>query len=174
MKQYHPYDHCSPKTQQEPTAVILRDSDINHSKSPTCKPSSCRLSKMLTCAPVPACQLLNCSTVLFKVLYCKIKNVLFFVFVFLCTHCLCKKCYKPVTVQYYTADCVRCVPRLTLLDFWTSSQNGTRPYAVDLWYVIPFTRNAPKRQIRVRKQVGSCLGQGSLGGKGQWLLMGMG
>ena len=35
---------------------------------------------------------------------------------------LCEKYYKPVTVQYYIADCVRWVPKLTLLDLganWT-------------------------------------------------------
>ena len=32
--------------------------------------------------PTPVCQLLYCTTVLFKVLYCKITNVYFFVFVF--------------------------------------------------------------------------------------------
>ena len=31
---------------------------------------------------------------------------------------LCGKYYKPVTVQYYIADCVSWVPRLTLLDSW--------------------------------------------------------
>ena len=29
---------------------------------------------------------------------------------------LCEKYYKPITVQYYIADCVSWVPRLTLLD----------------------------------------------------------
>ena len=33
---------------------------------------------------------------------------------------LCEKYYKPVTVQYYIADYVRCVPRLTLLDLRTN------------------------------------------------------
>ena len=35
---------------------------------------------------------------------------------------LCEKYYKPITVQYYIADCVSWVPRLTLLDLrknWT-------------------------------------------------------
>ena len=44
-------------------------------------------------------------TVLFKVLYCKIKNVFFFVCLFM--YCLCEKYYKPITVQYYIANCVR-------------------------------------------------------------------
>ena len=33
---------------------------------------------------------------------------------------LCEKYYKPITVQYYVADCVSWVPRLTLLDLWTN------------------------------------------------------
>ena len=32
---------------------------------------------------------------------------------------LCVKNYKPITVQYYIADCISLVPRLTLLDIWT-------------------------------------------------------
>ena len=41
------------------------------------------------CKHAPVCQLLYCTTVLFKVLYCKIKNILFFVFVcFLCIICV--------------------------------------------------------------------------------------
>ena len=31
-----------------------------------------------------------------------------------------EKYYKPITVQYYIADCVICVPRLTLLDLQTN------------------------------------------------------
>ena len=33
---------------------------------------------------------------------------------------LCKKYYKPITIQYYIADCVSWVPRLTVgLTNWT-------------------------------------------------------
>ena len=32
------------------------------------------------------------------------------------TYYLCEKYYKPITVQYYVADCICWVPRLTLLD----------------------------------------------------------
>ena len=79
-----------------------------YSKSPTREPSRCELLKMQTCVPSVSgmneiaacppsqsitllvcslharhlCQLLYCTTVLFKVLYYKIKNVLFFVIVF--------------------------------------------------------------------------------------------
>ena len=59
------------------------------------------------------------TTVLFKVLYCKIKNVFFnfFVCFFMCY--LCEKYYKPITVQYYIVDCVTQVPRIALLDLRT-------------------------------------------------------
>ena len=33
---------------------------------------------------------------------------------------LCKKYYKPITVQYYIADCISWVPSLTLLDLGTN------------------------------------------------------
>ena len=47
---------------------------------------------------------------------------------------LCERYYKPITVQYYIANCVSWVPRLTLnkLDLQTYSQNGTRLYVGDL------------------------------------------
>ena len=73
-----------------------------------------------------ACQPLYAScctgtTVLFKILYCKIYNVFYiFCVCFLCTHYLCEKYYKPITVQYYIVDCVSWVPRLPLLDLGTN------------------------------------------------------
>ena len=113
-----------------------------HSKSPTYKPSSCKLSKMWTCVPAPVCKLLYCTTALFKVLYCKTKHVVFtFCVCFLCTYYLCEKYYKPTTVQYYIADCVSWVPRLTLLDLnkldlRTCSWNGTRLSVGDILYTV--------------------------------------
>ena len=60
------------------------------------------------------CQLLFCTTVLFKVLFCKIKNVLYFLFVM---YFLCEKYCKPtIIIQYYTVDRVSWVLRLTSLD----------------------------------------------------------
>ena len=61
-------------------------------------------------------------SIFFKVLYCKIKNVLFFVFVFMYvyTYHSCKKYCKPIAVQYNIASCVIWVPRLTLLDLQTN------------------------------------------------------
>ena len=64
-------------------------------------------------------QPLYCTTVLFKVLYCKIKNV-FFIFCVFLMYYLCEKYYKPIIVQYYIANCVSWVPRLTLLDLQTN------------------------------------------------------
>ena len=69
--------------------------------------------------PAPVCQLLYCTTVLFKVLYYKIKNVYFCVCLFFMYY-LREKYYKPVIVEYYIADCVSWVPRLTLLDLQTN------------------------------------------------------
>ena len=60
------------------------------------------------------------TTVLFKLLYCKIKNIFL---IFLCLffmYYLCEKYYKPITVQHYIANCVSWVPRLTLLDLGTN------------------------------------------------------
>ena len=51
------------------------------------------------------------------------------------TYYLCEKYYKPITVQYYVADCIRWVPRLTLLDLTrTHSQDGTHLHVGDLRY----------------------------------------
>ena len=58
-------------------------------------------------------------------------------------------------LQYYIADCVSWVPRLTLLyltnkmDLRTCSQNGTRSYVGDLLYVIyvPEARKAMKKFV---------------------------
>ena len=47
------------------------------------------------------------------------------------------KYYKPITVQYHIANCVSWVPRLTLLDLLTHSQNGTHVYVGDFLYHQP-------------------------------------
>ena len=106
-----------------------------YSKFPTYIPSSFELSKMQTCVPshrawvqlylafcfllpvhsIPAPEASCCTTILFKVLYCKIKKVSFiFVFIF---YVLCEKYYYWTV---YTAYYVSWVPRLTLLDLWTN------------------------------------------------------
>ena len=59
-------------------------------------------------------------TVLFKVLYWEIKKVLFSFFVCVCFFYVSFvwKVLWPITIQYYTANRVSWVPRLTLLDIW--------------------------------------------------------
>ena len=49
----------------------------------------------------------------------RLKNVYLCV-CFLCTYYLCKKYYKPITIQYDIADYVRLIPRLKLLDSGTN------------------------------------------------------
>ena len=55
---------------------------------------------------------------------------------------LCEKYYTHITVQYYIADCVSWVPRLTLLDLTNKldlqvrSWKGTHLYVGDLLYVV--------------------------------------
>ena len=58
------------------------------------------------------------TTVLFKVLCCKIKNGYFLCLFFM--YYSCEKYYKPITVQHYIADFVSWVRRLTLLDLRTN------------------------------------------------------
>ena len=53
-------------------------------------------------------------------------------FVFFFMYSLCEKYYKSITVQYYIADCVSWVPRLTSLNLWTHSGNWTHSYIRDL------------------------------------------
>ena len=84
--------------------------------------------------PAPVGQLLYCTTVILKVLHCKIKNILFSVF-------LCISCMKNIIhlLQYYIADCVSCVPRLTvrfinILDLETCTSNRTHLYVRNLLY----------------------------------------
>ena len=74
------------------------------------------------------------TTVLFKVCTVRLEmlSLFFCVCFFMC--CLCEKHYKPITVQYYTADCVSWVPRLTFLDLLTHSWNETSSYIGDLLY----------------------------------------
>ena len=83
------------------------------------------------------------TAVLFKVLYCKIKNVFFTFYICLFfMYCLCEKSYKPITVQYYIADCISWVPRLNFvelsnkLDLQTRSQNVTCLYVEGLTVLV--------------------------------------
>lgn len=85
------------------------NSAISYPLLPPANNSSC-----LFMMPASGCQLLYCTTVLFKVLYCKTEHIFFIFVCFL--YCLCKKYYKPITVQYFTADCVSWISRAILLD----------------------------------------------------------
>ena len=49
-------------------------------------------------------------------MYYKVKKIFFLIFVCFFMYYFCEKYYKPITVQYYIADCVSWVSRLTLLD----------------------------------------------------------
>ena len=68
--------------------------------------------------PALVCQLLYCTTVLFKGLSWKIKHVLLFVLDLYVSFAW--KVLKPITIQYYIADWVHWVIGLTLLDLWTN------------------------------------------------------
>ena len=74
----------------------------------------------------------SCCTVLFRVLYCEIKNVVFIFCICFFMYCLCEKYYKLIIVQYCTANCVSWVPRLTLFDLQT---NWTEEHAFGMEFV---------------------------------------
>ena len=61
-----------------------------------------QVAKFQRCECVPVGQLLYGTTVIFKILYYKTKNVLFIYLFFMCL--LYEKYYKPTTVQYYIAN----------------------------------------------------------------------
>ena len=69
--------------------------------------------------PAPGCPLLSWTTVLLKVLCCKIKNVFVIFSCLFFMYYLCGKSSKSTTVLYHIANCVRWVPGLTLLDLRT-------------------------------------------------------
>ena len=100
-----------------PSLIVTIVDDPSALPSPTSSPSSSQqLFLPVHSMPAPVCQPSYCTTVLFKVLYCKMKNVFFIFCVCLFfMYYLCEKYYKPITVQYYIADCDRWLPRLTLL-----------------------------------------------------------
>ena len=78
----------------------------------------------------------SCYTVLqYFSRYCTVRLKMF-IFCLFFTYCLCEKYLKPITVQYYIADCVSQVPRLTLLDsdVRMHSWNRTHSYVGDILY----------------------------------------
>ena len=78
------------------------------------------------------------TTVLFKVLYCKIKNVFFIFCVCLFMCYLCEKCYEPIAVLYsrlcQLGTQANFVGLTNKLDLGTSSWNRTLSYVGDLMY----------------------------------------
>ena len=74
---------------------------------------------------------------------------------------LCEKYCKLITVQYYIADCVSWVPRLTLLDLTnkldlqTRSWNGTHLYVGDLLYycLVQLTFFSPRKTIQMKEAI---------------------
>ena len=78
--------------------------------------SSCLFAR---CQPLCAS---CCTVLLYLSRSCTIRLKMFSLFFMCVMYYLCEEYYKPVTVQYHTANCVRWVPRLTLLDLqrnWT-------------------------------------------------------
>ena len=84
-----------------PPSPVVDDSSALPSPTISSSPSQYLFSPVQS-MPAPVSQLLYCTTVCFKVLYCKVKNV-FFIFVCVCVfmYYLCEKYYKPIK-----ADCV--------------------------------------------------------------------
>ena len=92
----------------------------DHSRPPSpvaADPLICHLLQACPSVPVSVGQPLCGTAVLFKVLYCKLKHALLFVFF---QFYLCEKYYTPIIVLYYRADWVSWVPQLILLDLWTN------------------------------------------------------
>ena len=67
------------------------------------------------------CQSLYASSCTIR-MYCTVRLKMFYFSCLFFTHYLCEKYHKSIKVQYCTTDCVRWVPRLTLLDL-TSKLN---------------------------------------------------
>ena len=57
-----------------------------------------------------------CSVLLYSSRSCTIRLKMVSLFFMFVMHYLCEEYYKPGKVQYHTANCVRWVPRLTLVD----------------------------------------------------------
>ena len=94
--------------------------DLSALPSPTSSPSCISNSS----GPFTPCQPLHagcCTVLLHFSRSCTIRlKCFFFVCVYFLMYYFCEKYYKPLSVQYYTADCISWVPRLTLLDLQTN------------------------------------------------------
>ena len=99
---------------QSPIAAILQLYHLPPPLPPPVSNSSCLFTQ---CQPLDA----SCCTVL---LYfsrdCTVRLKMFHFLCLFFMYYLCEKYYKPITAQYYIADCVSWVPRLTLLDLRTN------------------------------------------------------
>ena len=110
--------------------LLLMTLQVNHLPPPLPPPLSNSSCLFTPCQPLYA----SCSAILlYFSRYCTVRFKMFSFFVYVCFLCIMhEKYYKPITVWYYTADCVSWVPGLTLLDLRTCSWKGTRSYAGNL------------------------------------------
>ena len=98
--------------------LLLMILQLYHLPPPLPPPASNSSCLFTRCQPLYA----SCYTVLlYFSRYCtvRVKMFIFCICLFF-MYFLCEKYYKPITVQYYIADCVSWVPRLTLLDLQTN------------------------------------------------------
>ena len=95
--------------------------------------------------------------------YCTVRLKWFSLILYLfLTYHLCEKYYKATTVQYYIADCVSWVPRLTSLDSrtsWTYEQaHRTRLYVGDILYAEVLNLGTCDRELIGYKMYSSKMG----------------
>ena len=142
---------------RQPALRVLLLTALALFPSPTFSPSSRQqLCFSLHWMPAPVGQLLYFTTVFFKVLYCKIKNVLLLV-CFLCIICV-GSTYTPITrvcvSVHACAQLLSCVwlfvtPR-TVAHQASLSMEFSRPRILE-WAAIPFSMGSsqPRDQTRV-------------------------
>ena len=92
---------CIPSASGVSEAAACPWSPIADDSSTPPFPTSFASSSYDSSCPCAGCQSLcaSCCSVLFRILYCKVKNVFFFVCLLLMYY-LCEKYYKPVTEQF--------------------------------------------------------------------------
>ena len=96
--------------------------------------ASYKCSKMWTCLPTPVCQLLCCTTILFKALDCKIKNVFFIFCLFFVDILFVLQAYDSTSTIQLTVlvgDLANFGGLTNRLDLPMCSWNGTHPYVRD-------------------------------------------
>ena len=97
--------------------LLLTILQLCHLPPPLPVPASNSSCLFTRCQPLDAS---CCSVLLYFSRYCTVRLKTFSFFVCFLMYYLCEKYYKPITIQYYIADCVSWVPRLTLLDLGTN------------------------------------------------------